>query len=146
MTKPLRPAAENRKADSLPFSRFTAKSGNGNRSLSAYAGHLNEPGSNPAGHTYSPDRLRRKGPTATHDRMTAATTIGKLFAVKGKTEKSNNNKRHMNYKHTDNLKHGALRSQHFSIASAASRAAVEPVHILCGAHRGDDALDTCCRG
>ncbi len=100
MTKPLRPAAENGKADSLPVLRFTAKSGNGNRSLSAYAGHPNEPGSNPAGHTYSPDRLRRKSPTATHDRMTAA-TIGKLFAVKGKRKKAIT-KTAYEYKHTDN--------------------------------------------
>ena len=70
MTKPLRPAAENGKADSLPFSRFTAKSGTVTAACPPMPDTRTNPGSNPAGHTYSPDRLRRKGPTATHDRMT----------------------------------------------------------------------------
>lgn len=62
MTKPLRPAAENGKADSLPVLRFTAKAETVTAACPPMPDTPNEPGSNPAGHTYSPDRLRRKKP------------------------------------------------------------------------------------
>ena len=62
MTKPLRPAAENGKADSLPVLRFTAKAETVTAASPPMPDTPNEPGSNPAGHTYSPDRLRRKKP------------------------------------------------------------------------------------
>ena len=46
----------------FPFCRFTAKAETVTAACPPMPDTPNEPGSNPAGHTYSPDRLRRKRP------------------------------------------------------------------------------------